>query len=188
MGLTYVNQGTSVSCTAANGRNFPWLVRDYIEDNYMDIFFLNKAVSGLECSAVATLKSTICEFDAELVTVELGMNDISAGSTDDFKSQLGSIVDYFRDRNPDVNIILCTMSGIDITNRVENIGRFRTAVEEVAAEKNTYLCKFHEYLTDEMADQDLWNETEAGTKLHPNEAGHVYLGQALEPIIDEILG
>jgi len=179
---TYVAIGDSITWACASGLNYPNLLHAYVKNTYGKMQYLNKGIGG-EWGGEAVTNLPWTALCADIVTIALGMNDCAGGGSGTalYKTNLETIIDYLRVRNPDVKIILCTPSGTSDANRTPYIASYRTAMQEVATAKNTYICNFHEAVTDANIG------SYSSDSIHPNTAGHVLLMAKLQPIIDEIL-
>jgi lysophospholipase L1-like esterase len=185
-GLTYLAIGDSITLVDAEGRNYPWLVYDYIKANYTHLKYINKGQQAITSKTVNNSKKHYLSFDADIATIALGTNDSSSGfdiSVAQYEANIKSIIDYLRARNPDIKIMLCTPVGTATSDRLPYISNYRNKLIEIAAAKNTFLCRFDLALSDIMInDYDYNNDG-----LHPVASGHVLLANALTPIIDRAI-
>jgi len=179
MGLTYLALGDSTTTSVNVGDNYPILVYKYIRDTYKSLKFIHKGTPGLKSSDFVTQNWFFTPFDADLVTLGVGFNDISAdvAGIPAFKANITATVDKLKLINPDVKIILCTSN-----NGTAGVNQtYRDALVAVAQAENIYYCRF------ETAWDSSLNATYTSDGIHPTAAGHVLLFGVLKPIIDAIM-
>lgn len=153
-----------------------------INNNYGSVKLINKGIGGATSNDLVTNLSWATMFEPDLVTIGIGLNDSANTqvSTTVYKENLRKVIDTLRLRNKNIHIILCTPSTTTETNRVNNVGLYRTAMNEIATEKNTSICRFDNAWTTSTADM---NTNVNVDFLHPNATGHQKLHDLLYPIV-----
>lgn len=181
-GGTYLALGDSITWgsmvgTTAEYTTYPAKTAKYIRDNYGRCKLLNKAISGWKTADFLVNQYYWSRIEADLVTLHIGQNDIASSvSTTDFQTNLQSIVDLIKVLNPNVEIILCSLSRRS-DSYANNVDPYRTVIANVATSRGTKLCKF----------EDAWAQADTPTYtadgLHPNPSGHTLLYNVLYPVI-----
>lgn len=180
MSLTYLALGDSTTVNITPGKCYPHLIASYIKSTYSPVKLIHKGSGGLKGVDLAVNPWYHTNFDADIVTIGVGFNDVSNGEAgvNNFKIALRSTIDKLRLKNPDVEIILCTSNN----GSGAVLYLLREAMVSVAIEKGTRYCRF----------ETAWTNPEAtiytSDGVHPTEEGQVLLSNLLKPIIDNILG
>lgn len=179
MGLTYLALGDSTTVNMTPGKCYPHLIASYIKSNYKPVKLIHKGSGGLKGVELLTNPWYHTNFDADIVTIGVGFNDVSNGEAGipAFKNALKSTIDKLRLRNANVEIILCTSNN----GSGAVLYLLREAMVDVAVKKGVRYCRF----------ETAWSNPEATTYtidgVHPTENGQILLSNLLKPIIDEIL-
>lgn len=183
-GGLYLAIGDSITWTnneaGATGDDiYPWKIYNAIKNNFGPIKYINKGIGGQDSNEMVNNKFWSCNFEPDLVTVAIGMNDCANGyiPVNTYKANLGIIIDRIKERKSDAHIILCTPSRTSDANRIPYIGDYRTAMAEVAVSKNVSICHFE----NAFAQEDVAAYTTDG--IHPNKAGHALLYSQLWPVV-----
>lgn len=168
-GMLYVAIASSTGWTAANGRNYPWLINEYLKNilnqpNRM----INKSIGGTSVDKVIANKYWLRYFDANLITIGIGMNDISASATTDFITKYSSIVDFMKIYNPNAQMMLCAPNNVKPSDatRYANIQRYRDAIQTVANDEDCIFVDFSKGWHEDL------NNIYLKDSIHPNESGH----------------
>ncbi|MED3912670.1 SGNH/GDSL hydrolase family protein [Peribacillus simplex] len=169
--------GLGLTATAPYGTYAAKIAKSLI-DNYGSCRYVNKAISGWKSADFITAPFYWSKVDADLVTLHIGTNDCANSvPVPTFKSNLIKIVDMIRSNNPNAEIILCSIARRSdaLANALDP---YRTAVIEVAASKETFLCKF----------EDAWLQADTATYmqgdgLHLNTAGHQIIHDKLWNVV-----
>lgn len=167
---TSVNQGSNLYVTKT------WRA---ICDQYGEIRHINKGIGNTTSAAMVTNLQWLYNFDADLVTIGVGMNDAKNNqvSVSDYKVNLRIIIDFIKAKKADTHVVLCTPARTSDANR-STLPDYRTAMAEVATEKGVSLCRFE----DAYSDEEIPTHTNDDL-LHPNIAGHQRLFETLYPVI-----
>jgi len=186
-GGLYLAIGDSITWTIPaetnpNGNNlYASRVRKAIGSNYSPVRHLNKGIGGAVAAGIVINLPWLSRLNPDLVTIGVGMNDCAGGATTtaSYKTDLITIIDAFRLRNPNVHIILCTPSQTSDANRTPYIQSFRDAMAEVSVSKSTGLARFETAFTSgEVA-------TYCPDGVHPTSAGHQKLFDVLWPEVQK---
>lgn len=172
-----ITYGSTLATTTQYG-TYAAKIRKSIFDNYGKCRVINKGVSGWKSGDFLTAPHYWSKIEADLVTIHIGTNDCSNSiSSATFQSNLDAIVKIIKKHNPNVEIILCSISrrGDSFANSLDP---FRTAVSTVATNNNTLLCHF----------ENAWAQADTATYtavdlLHPNTTGHQLIHDVLFPIV-----
>ncbi|MFY0760185.1 SGNH/GDSL hydrolase family protein [Metabacillus dongyingensis] len=179
-GGVYLAIGDSITWTGATrGADlYAFRVREAIKTNYAPIRLINKGIGGSDSLDAVRNTTWHSMLDPDLITIGLGMNDAANNviPVTQYKDNLRKLIDNFRIKNSEVSIVLCTPSRSSEASR-SDLASYRTAMAEVATEKNVGLARFENAFTDgEIA-------TYCPDGIHPNSAGHQKLYDVLWPVI-----
>lgn len=151
------------------------IVWNWIKDNHALVRHLNKGINGARAVDIGREIHRF-SFEADLVTICFGINDWSSlafYTVADYTNSLKKIIDYYRKKNPEVHIILCTSNTQSDSTSNTGIQEFRDAMAAVSVEKSCGLVRF----------ETLWNVSQTATYtfdgVHPNSSGHALMGSAL---------
>jgi len=184
-GMLYIAIGDSTGWTNAT-ENYPSKTHKYLQTKLgYTIKHLNKSIGGATSTEVLANKEWLGNFQADLITFGVGLNDCStevATGTENYKTNLRTMIDRFRVKNTNVKIIMCNPSRTTDVNRVDEVAAYRTALAELVGEysRGVYLCPFE----DAWAQED--TDSYCSDGLHPQEAGQALLASELETIINLI--
>ncbi|PEJ48207.1 hypothetical protein CN692_24175 [Bacillus sp. AFS002410] len=174
-----ITYGSTLATTTPYG-TYAAKIRKSIADNYGDCRLINKGISGWKSGDFLTAPHYWSRIEADLVTIHIGTNDCSNSvPVATFQSNLDTVVKMLKKRNPNVEIILCSISR-RADAFANSLDPFRTAVATVATNNNTLLCYF----------ENAWTQGNTATYtavdlLHPNTTGHQALHDVLFPIVQQ---
>jgi lysophospholipase L1-like esterase len=155
-------------------------IQQAIYQNYGNCKVINKAISGWASGDYLVSPYYWSRMNADLIVIHIGTNDCGGGvSTSTFQTNLEKTVDILKKMNPNVEIILCSISRRG-DSFASSLDPYRTVIQTVATEKSALLCRF----------EDAWVQTDTATYtasdlLHPNYSGHQKLFNVLWPVIQQ---
>lgn len=182
-GLLYLTIGDSTTWTVGTGKGlYTHLIYKYICDNYRLIKFINKGIGGSNSANLVSNINWSGKFEPDVLTIGVGMNDANGGASDvtTYKANLTYLINYYRKKNPNVFIILCTPNTIDVVQGTRtNVANFRQAMQDVGTLLNCQVAHF----------ENAWTTGQVSTYttdgIHPNDSGHSLLfNTQLKPILD----
>jgi lysophospholipase L1-like esterase len=189
-GLLYLAMGDSItwklqSFVTSGSNYYATKIRNAIRQKYGSCRLINKGLGGTNTARMITNLSWLTSLEPDIVTIGIGTNDcVTPAEVTDataYKNNLKTIIDRLRVQNPDVKIILCVPPRSMDATRIANLPAFRTAMMEVATEKNCAVCRF----------DTAWTSSEDATMLgdtnHPNDAGHTALFNVLWSVVQDVL-
>jgi lysophospholipase L1-like esterase len=182
-GMLFEAIGDSTVWTVGTSKGlYTYLVYKYICDNYKLIKFRNKGIGGSNSSNLVSNINWLGKFEPDILTIGIGMNDANGGGNDTttYKANLTYLINYYRKKNPNVFIVLCTPNTIDVTQGTRTyVDNFRQAMQDVGTQLNCQVAHF----------ENAWTTAQVSTYtqdgIHPNDTGHSLLfNNVLKPILD----
>lgn len=156
--------------SGATGNNlYTTMIYNAIKTNYGKIEYINKGLGGnTSADAVINLPWN-SYFQVGLALIGLGSNDSANQSVSvaNYITNVSTIIDNLRARNPEVIIILVTPQMQDTAERNPYIQSYRDACDTIGVNKNVAVAHIETAWT--------FAEVAANTsadKLHPNILGH----------------
>lgn len=152
-----------------------------INANYAPIRYLNKGTGGITSTRLLASLRWAANVVPDLVTIGVGMNDCANNSVPlaTYNSNLSQIIDFLRQRNPNVHIILCTPSRTSDASRSPYVQSYRDEMAAVATAKNVSLCRFENAFTEGQI------ATYTSDGIHPNGSGHQLLYNQLWTVVQQ---
>lgn len=162
---------------------FPAILQKKIDSLGLPYKIVNAGLSGETTSGGKNRIDWVLKQNVDVFILELGANDGLRGiPLAETRKNLQEIIDYVRQENPDVEIVLAGMQippnmGQDYTSE------FRSIFPDLAEKNNIHLIPF---LLEDVAGIPELNQQDG---IHPTAEGHEILAQnvweVLEPVIQE---
>lgn len=183
-GGIYLSLGDSTTWTlpleAQTGNVYPYLLAKWIKQNHGQIKWISKGIGGATSAHLVQDLNWNSLLVPDLVTIGIGMNDCLASNnitTAQYQTNVSSVIDELRLRNPNVHIILCTPNTTTDSNRTGTVQSYRDALATVATNKAVDICHFETAWTSSQ------QSTYSADGIHPNTAAHPLLFNLLQPMI-----
>lgn len=160
---------------------FPELIQDKLDSLELSYQVINAGLSGETTASGKNRLEWVLNQKIDVFVLELGANDGLRGvPLNETRNNLQAIIDFVREKNPDVKIVLAGMQippnlGTDYT-----VG-FRKIFPELADKNNVELIPF---LLQDVAGIPELNQ---GDGIHPNEEGQKIVAQNVWEVLKEIL-
>jgi acyl-CoA thioesterase-1 len=163
------------SLTAGMGINiedaFPAIIQRKIDSLGLPYQVINAGLSGETTAGGKNRIDWVLNQDIDIFVLELGANDGLRGvPLNETKNNLQSIIDFVRQKNPEVKIILTGMQ-IPPNLGVEYTTEFKKIFPELAAKNKLKLIPF---LLENVAGNPELNQNDG---IHPTEEGHKILAK-----------
>lgn len=157
----------------------------WINQNYAPVKYVNKGIGGALSSDMIKPQYIhwALRLNPDLVTIQIGMNDCVNDQTGvtNFQNNLTTIINTLKQRNPNVQIILCAPNQTTDSTRTPYVQNYRNAMQTIATNMNVGFCDFSTAWTN--AQCSTYCEQNAGPYIHPNGNGHQLLYNLLQPIV-----
>lgn len=182
-GGLFLSIGDSITWTmhdsTGNGEQI-WtqMLYRWIQNNYGNIQFINKGFGGAQSGTIIQNKFWLVRFSPDLLLISTGVNDASNNiPTSTYQSNLTTVINWFRKRNPNVIIILCSPS-TSANDLTWPVGNYRTVVQNLSTSLGTGIIHL----------ENAWSQAQnsiytAADGLHPNVLGNQMLFNVAQPVI-----
>tara|TARA_R110002049_G_scaffold245100_1_gene418935 strand:- start:70 stop:732 length:663 start_codon:yes stop_codon:yes gene_type:complete len=160
---------------------FPALIQEKLDSLNLDYTVVNAGLSGETTSGGKNRLDWVLNQPTDVFVLELGANDGLRGiPLQETRSNLQTIIDMVRKKNPKTRIILAGMQippnmGDDYTSE------FRTIFPELAQKNNTALIPF---LLEDVAGVPELNQSDG---IHPTGKGHKILAQNVWEVLKDVV-